>query len=260
MEELQFIIENLDVYMLVFARIAAIILMNPIISKANIPAMIRVALVLCISVLIVPVIEIPADFEPGTFDFILNFGKEIVIGFLLSYVFNVFFYMLMTTGDFLDTNFGFAMAKVFNPATNIQSAFSSNLLSTFFILYFFATNSHLALVNVAVSSFDIVPIGLKGFALNSAAGFAIDLFGNVFAVALKLAIPFIATEFVLEVSLGILMKLIPQIHVFVIQIQLKIILAIFLLFIMASPIAVFIDNYTVMLFDEAKNALRSLTG
>lgn len=260
MEELQFIIDNLDIYMLVFARIAGIIFMNPIISKTNVPAMVKVAIVLCSSVLITPAIEIPADFEAGTFDFLLNFGKEIAVGFLLSYVFNVFYYMLITAGDFLDTNFGLAMAKVFNPATNIQSAFSSNLLSTFFILYFFATNSHLSLINVAVSSFDIVPVGFKGFDLYSASGFAIDLFGNVFSIALKLAIPFIATEFVLEVSMGILMKLIPQIHIFVIQIQLKILLAIVMLFILAGPIAVFIDNYTLMLFDEAKNALRSLTG
>lgn len=260
MEELQFIIDNLDIYLLVFARIAGIILMNPIISKTNVPSMVKVALVLCISVLIAPVIPIPNDYEAGTFDFLLNFGKEIAIGFLLSYVFNVFFYMLMTAGDFLDTNFGFAMAKVLNPATNIQSAFTSNLLSTFFVLYFFATNSHLSLINVAISSFDIVPIGFEGFALDSAASFAIDLFGNTFSLALKLAIPFIATEFVLEVSLGILMKLIPQIHVFVIQIQLKIMLAIVLLFIMSGPIAAFIDNYTLMLFDEVKNALRSLVG
>ena len=260
MEELNFIIDNLDIYLLVFARIAGIILMNPIISKANIPSMVRVAIVLCTSVLIAPVIEVPVEFEAGTFDFLLNFCKEIVVGFLLSYVFNVFYYMLITAGDILDTNFGLAMAKVFNPATNIQSAFSSNLLSTFFILYFFATNSHITLMSVAVSSFDILPIGFEGFSLDSAAGFAIDLFGNIFSIALKLAIPFIATEFILEVSMGILMKLIPQIHIFVIQFQLKIMLAIVLLFILAAPIAVFIDNYTIILFDEVKNALQSFTG
>lgn len=259
MEELSFIINNIDIYMLVFVRIAGIILINPIISKANIPAMIRVALCLCISVLITPAIQIPADFEAGTFDYLLNFCKEIVIGFLLGYIFVVFYYMIITAGDFLDTNFGLAMAKVFNPATNIQSAFSSNLLSTFFILYFFATNSHLTLMSVAISSFDIVPIGFEAFNLRAASSFAIDLFGSVFSIALKLAIPFIASEFVLEVSMGILMKLIPQIHVFVIQFQLKILLAIVLMFILASPIAGFIDNYTVILFDEVKNALTSLT-
>jgi len=258
LEELQFIVENIEVYVLVFARIAGILLMNPIISKANIPAMVRMALVLCISLLITPAIKIPADFEAGTFDFLLGFGKEIAIGFLLGYVFNIFYYMLMTAGDILDTNFGFAMAKMFDPATNIQSAVTSHLLHLLFVLYFFVTDSHLTLMSVAISSFDILPIGLEGFALDSAAAFAIDLFGSVFALAMKLAFPFIAAEFILEVSMGILMKLIPQIHIFVIDFQLKILLAIVLLFILAAPIGAFIDNYTIKLFDEMKNALYSL--
>lgn len=260
MEELQFITENIDIYVLVFVRIAGIFLLNPIIARTNIPVAVRTALVLCISVLITPAIQIPADFEPGTFDYILNFVKEIAVGFLLGYVFNIFYYMLMTAGDILDTNFGFAMAKVFNPVTNIQSALTSNILNVLFILLFFVTNSHLNLINLAVSSFDIVPIGFTGINLKSASVFAIELFGNIFSLAMKIAIPFIASEFLLEISMGILMKLIPQIHVFVINFQLKILLAIVLLFILAAPIATFIDNYIILLFDELKNALVSLTG
>ncbi len=260
MEELQFIVENINIYVLVFARIAGIFLMNPIISKANIPAMVRAALVLAVTVLITPVIQIPADYNPGTFDFLLNFAKEIAVGFLLSYVFNVFYYMLMAAGDILDMNMGFGMAKVFDPATNMQSATVSHLLHILFMLYFFVTDSHLTLMNVAISSFDIVPVGMEGFSLMGAASFAIDLFGSIFALAIKLAIPFIAAQLILEISLGILMKLIPQIHVFVINFQLKILLAIVLLFILASPIGTFIDNFILMLFDELKNALVSLNG
>lgn len=260
MEELQFLIDNIDIYVLVFARIAGIFLLNPVISKSNIPATVRAALVLCITVLITPVIEIPVGFEAGTFDFLLNLAKEIAIGFLFGYVFNIFYYMLMSAGDLLDTNFGFAMAKVFDPATNIQSAVTSNILHLLFILYFFITDCHLTLLSVTISSFDILPIGFEGFALDSAAAYAIDLFGRIFVLAMKLAIPFIAAEFLLEISMGILMKLIPQIHVFVIDFQLRILFAIALLFILASPIAAFIDNYILMLFDELKNALISLKG
>ncbi len=260
MEELQFIVENINVYMLVFVRIAGIFLLNPIMTKTNIPAMVRTALTLCITILITPAINIPVDFNPDTFDFLLNFAKEIAIGYLLGYVFNIFYYMLMTVGDILDTNLGFGMAKAFDPTTNIQTSVVSNLLHIMFIILFFVTNSHLTLINVAISSFDILPIGFEDFNLKSAVSFAIDLFGNIFALALKLAIPFICAQFLIEVSMGILMKLIPQIHVFVIDFQLKILLAIVMLFILASPIAIFIDNYIIILFDELRNALYSFSG
>lgn len=258
MSSLNFIAENIDIYVLVFARIAGIILMNPVLSRNTIPNMVKVAIVLCTTVLITPVIPIPESYYTGSFDFILSFGKEIFIGFLLGYVFNIFYYMLMAAGDALDTLLGFAMAKAFDPATNIQSAFVSNLLNAMFILYFFSTDSHLTLLSVAVSSFDFVSVGYDGISLVSAASFAIDLFGSIFALAMKLAIPFVAAEFILDVSMGVLMKLIPQIHVFVVEYQLKILLAITMLYIMSGSIAAFIDNYIIMLFDEMNNAIQTI--
>jgi len=260
LEELQFFVENIYIYVLVFVRIVGIIVMNPVISKTNIPAMARTALALCLTVLITPVVQIPENYNPDTFDFILNFLKEIAVGFLLSYVFNLFYYMLMAAGDILDMNMGFGMAKVFNPSTNLQSATITNLLHLLFVLYFFVTNCHLTLINVMISSFDIVPIGMENFSLYGAVTFAIDLFAGVFTLAMKLAIPFIAAELVLEISLGILMKLVPQIHIFVINFQLKILMALVLLFVLAQPIGVFVDNYILMLFDEVKNALVSFSG
>lgn len=258
MSSLDFVAENIEIYVLVFARMAGVFLMNPLFSRSNIPSVLKIGITLFTTILVTPMIPIPVDYNAESFDFLLNFAKEIFVGFLLGYVFNVFYYMLMTAGDVLDMNFGFAMAKVFDPATNIQSAFTTNILNVFFILYFFATNSHLTLMKVAISSFDFISVGFEGFSLLGAAEFAIDIFSLVFTLAMKLAIPFIAAEFVLEISMGILMKLIPQIHVFVIQFQFKIIIAIAMLFIMANPIAAFIDNYIILMFDNMQSAIESL--
>jgi flagellar biosynthetic protein FliR len=118
----------------------------------------------------------------------------------------------------------------------------------------------LTLINLAVSSFDFVSVGESDFTILSSVEFAIDIFACTFALAMKLAIPFVAAEFILEVSMGILMKLIPQIHVFVIEFQFKIMLAITMLFIMANPIAAFIDNYITLLFDSMQTALESVIG
>lgn len=260
MGELSLILNNIDLYMLVFARMAGIILFNPLLSRNSIPAALRTAIAFGVTILITPMVPIPAGYDSGAIDFLLYFGKEIFIGFLLGYVFNVFYYMLITAGDILDMNFGFAMAKIFDPATNIQSAFTANILNLLFILYFFATNSHLVLIELAVSSYDLFSVGAGGLSLLSAAEFAVDIFGAVFGLALRLAIPFIAVEFILEISMGILMKLIPQIHVFVIEFQFKILLAILLLYVLANPISVFIDNYILIIFDYMHDALQAASG
>ena len=72
---------------------------------------------------------------------------------------------------------------------------------------------------------------------------------------IKLVLPFVAAEFVLEGSMGVLMKLIPQIHVFVINIQSKILLGILLMMLFARPIGAFIDSYYGMMMSEVQKVM-----
>ena len=72
---------------------------------------------------------------------------------------------------------------------------------------------------------------------------------------LRLAIPFIVAHISLEAALGILMKIVPQIHVFVLNIQMKLILGLCLMFLFAAPIAGFVDNCMSILFSSYSNAL-----
>jgi flagellar biosynthetic protein FliR len=164
----------------------------------------------------------------------------------------------MFAADIMDTQFGLSMAKMMNPQTNIQTATTGNLLNVVFMLYFFTTNSHLILINTAVGSYEAVPAGLSAIDIMGSCGFVIDLFTSVFLLALRLALPYVAAEFVLELSLGILMKLIPQIHVFVIQMQGKIILGLILLLALSIPMTNFIDNYITKMLDSMNQALGSL--
>lgn len=260
MGELNLILNNIDIYVLVFARMAGIFIFNPLISRNSIPSAVRAAITFGITILIAPIVPLPESYSTGMLDFLPNFGREIFIGFLMGYVFNVFYFMLMTVGDILDMSFGFGMAKMFDPATNIQSAFTANIINLLFILYFFATGCHLVLIQTAVQSYDLFKVGGGGLTFYGASEFAIDLFANVFELAMKLAFPFIAVEFILEVSMGILMKLIPQIHVFVIEFPMKIILALILLYVLINPISAFIDNYILILFDNLHEALSRAAG
>lgn len=257
MAELNVIIDNLHIYIFVFVRLSAIILFNPVFSRQNLISAAKIGLILCLTLLITPLVPV-TDFDGTTLDFVLCIGREFFVGFILSFVFNIYYYMLMFAADIMDTQFGFSMAKVMDPQTNIQSATVGNLMNIVFMLYFFVTNSHLILIDTAVHSFDVVGAGAMGISFKGACSFGIDLFSSVCLLALRIALPFVAAEFVLEVSMGILMKLIPQIHVFVIEMQGKIFLAIIMLMALAVPITNFVDNYITEMFKSVQQALMSL--
>ena len=79
-----------------------------------------------------------------------------------------------------------------------------------------------------------------------------------FSMVLRLALPFVAAEVVLEVTIGVLMKLIPQIHVFVINMQMKVMLGFVLLLAFSGPIASFLDNYMRVMLENMQWAFSAM--
>ena len=56
-------------------------------------------------------------------------------------------------------------------------------------------------------------------------------------MGLQYAMPLIAMELVVEVAVGVIMRMIPQINVFVVNIQLKIIVGMLMLLFLFSPMS-----------------------
>lgn len=252
-------IKDIVVYILVFARMAGMLFTNPLISRKNIPAKFRIALVLCLTILISPTLNTSLMKIDSDLMLVAALFYEFIIGIIFNYVFVVFYYMLFFAGDIMDFQFGLSMAKVFDPGTNIQMSVSGNILNMLFIMYFFVSNCHLQFIKIMASSFNLLPVGAMQISENITA-FGIDLFTDVFSLIIKLVVPFIAMEFIVEISMGILMKLIPQIHVFVINIQFKLFLALVLLISFAQPISEYIEKYIGALFKSLEKSITLMAG
>lgn len=250
---------NSAAWLLVFARMGGLLGMNPLLTRRNVPAMVRTGLTFLMTALIAPGITVTGVAAENSLSLALGMIKELFVGFVCGYVFHIFYYMILFAGDLMDTNFGMSMAKVFDPGTSIQLSVSGNFLNILFALYIFVTNSHLLLIRIFADSFRVLPAGTVTFSQDGAL-FFIELFASVFSMGLRLALPFIAAEFVLELSMGVLMKLIPQIHIFVINIQFKMMLGLLLLLAFAGPIASFTDNYMRLMFENLQYAFSALSG
>lgn len=255
-----FVFDSLSTMILVFMRMSGMIFLNPLFSRRNVPGPAKVTLALALTILISPGLTAANLSNMTEWDFIPAMMRELFAGFCCSYVFQLFYYLLFFAGDFMDIQFGLSMARVFDPGTSIQSSVSGTLLNLIFILYLFVTDSHLLMLRIFSTSYMIVPLGAPGIELTQLAGFMTNLFLSAFILIVKLTLPFVAAEFIVELSMGVLMKLIPQIHVFVINIQIKVLLSIFLLIVFASPISSFMDNYLQLLFQNMEQALYVLTG
>jgi flagellar biosynthetic protein FliR len=246
--------EELTALLLVFARMSGMILFNPLLARRNVPTQLRMVFILSLSILIAPTLDTSRILSFSDIDYVLALFMELLTGLIAGFVFQLFYNMLLFAGDFLDFEFGISMARVFDPGSNIQMSISGTFLTVIFVLYIFATDSHLELIRIFASSYRIIPLGVSSVDPNIGM-FFVDLFSGLFMLAIKVVLPFLVAQVTLEAAMGILMKLIPQITVFVINIQLKLLLGLGLLFLFAVPISRFLDNYLAVLFQSMSNAL-----
>ncbi len=249
---LSILFNYIDVYILVMVRLAGMIAFNPLFSRRGVPAMVRAGLVVFLTLLVAPTLPAAAVSSMDGIVFTLAMVKELLLGIAYGYIFQVFYYMLYFVGDSMDMEFGISMAKTFDPGTSIQTSVSSTLLSFLFVMYFFGSGSHLALIHLYATSFQHIPLGVPGLG-TSVYAFILELFVGVFNLSLRILAPFLVAEFILQAAMGILMRFVPQISIFVINFPMKILLAFILLYAFAPYMGNFIDGYVDVMFTGFKD-------
>jgi flagellar biosynthetic protein FliR len=137
---------------------------------------------------------------------------------------------------------GLGMAKVFDPGSQTQMSLFGSIFNFIIYFYYLATNSHLTFIKILTDSFAVLPLGDGGLP-DTFVPYMLTLFSDIFLLAIKLTLPIMIAELVVQFAVGIMMKSVPQIQIMVLNIEIKVVVGIFLLFIIITPTAEFIDRY-----------------
>ena len=158
----------------------------------------------------------------------------------------------------MDTEIGLGMAKAYDPATGVTMPVFGNYYYYLFILYFFLTNGHLTYLRLFSLSYETIPIGYE-FTDNSLhLAYVVVLYmGTVMELALKFAMPVLAVELIVEMCMGIIMKAVPTIQIFVLNVQLKLIIGFITLFAAARPMSEFVEGLFGILWENLYAAAHS---
>lgn len=235
--------DNFETNLLVFSRVLGIFAFNPILSRRNVPQIVKVVCCILISMIVIMVRQ-PEPVETGTVIgvYLAMLLKEGFVGAVLGFITDMFFYSVQMSGEIMDMQSGLGMAKVFDPGTNLQMSIMGSFVSFMMYLYFFVINAHLTYIELFVKSFDIIPLGFEG--INPDLGISIvEYFSVVLTLVLKIAMPLIVSQTILQFCVGVLMKSVPQIQIMVINIQLKVGFGFLILFLVAVPLSDFIEKF-----------------
>ena len=192
-------------------------------------------------------------------EFAVRLILELGVGFLVGVVMNIFLFVPSYAGHIMDEQMGMAMAQTYDPSFQGQATPASNVLNIFSILIFFSANGHHTLLRLMLDSGGVVPFGTAALGSEAAEKVA-ALFIDCTLLSMKLCLPILGAELMGQVGMGVLMKAIPQINVFAINIELKVIIGLAMLYFMLAPISEFLLTMENTMLLEVEKAIALATG
>jgi flagellar biosynthesis protein FliR len=213
----------LQLLFLLSLRVAAVFLMTPVLYAIPMPGMVRMMFVLCISFAIA--MGLAGSYAAPELDFaglLMAALQEVVLGATLALGIILAFAAFDMAGRLLDIQIGFGMAQVFDPVSRKHVPILTSMMSMFAVLFFFLVNGHHALLRGIAYSVERFPVGAP-WALDNVLLPVIKQVSGLFSLGFALAAPIVFCLFLIEITLGLIARNLPQLNMFSLGIPLKIV-------------------------------------
>jgi flagellar biosynthesis protein FliR len=230
------IVANSQLFLLVFARIFALLQVAPLLSSSAVPSLARVGFCLFVAAIVFPWVldaGYPIPDTAGAY-FLLLLG-EALVGILLGFVLSIIYSTFLVAGQFFSFQMGFGASQVFDPLAQIQIPLIGQFLNivAMFILVSTGGFRRILLVGVLRSFERIRPYDL--IAMNQGiADTLVRTLGGLFEQAMVISFPILGTLLLISVGMGLLAKAAPQMNLLMLGFPIKIGVA-FVVLLLAIP-------------------------
>ncbi len=214
--------EQIQLFILLMMRVGGIMVSAPVFSHRSIPKKITITMSLGLTVVLLPMMTAtPLPEAASILDLVILCLKEIMIGLLIGFVFNILFVSVRIAGSIVGYQIGFSMVNVMDPNSSGPVSILGEFWFILGTLIFLFINGHHMIIEGLARSFQLIPLGMSTPS-GQMAEWLIKYSSFVFVLAMKFAAPVMITIFLLEISMGILARTMPQMNIFIVGFPLKI--------------------------------------
>jgi len=207
--------------LLVFSRVGAVMMLMPGIGDVVVPQRYRLILALLLSFLLSEALTLPPmPGDAGTFCALV--GSEVIIGIFLGVMIRIMTAALDAAGVIMSLQMGLAMAQIFDPGAAQQNVITGVFLSMIGGLLIFLTDTHHLLLRGIANSYGVFVPGAS-LPVGDFADSMAHVTAASFRLALELSSPFVVMGILLNVVLGLVSRLMPQLQLFMVIMPLQLI-------------------------------------
>jgi flagellar biosynthetic protein FliR len=223
------------VYLLLFSRIGAILMLMPALGEDMIPMRMRLSFALAFTLVLYPLLSGQMPAMPQNFPAIVGLiFHELAIGIILGAIARITVMATQVAGAIIAFQTGLSSAMAADPTqVGVQAAVFGSFLSFLGMVLIFATDLHHVALAAVYDSYVVFPLDAP-LMFDDAAQLAIRTVTSAFTIGLQMAAPFIVFGLVFNLGAGILARLMPAMQVYFVLMPANIMIGLVLFFLLLT--------------------------
>ena len=247
------LVDHIGQYLWPFVRISAFTMVMPVIGGSFVPAQVRLLVALTLTLVIAPILPEKTSVELLSFAGLILMIQEMLVGIAIGYSVQLVFDAIALGGQIIAMSMGLGFAVFLDRTRGVNIPVLGQLFLMLGMLIFLSLDGHLALIQLVADSFQILPASVGGLSQVAIMNL-IQWTGQVFIVALKIALPAITALIVVNLSFGVTSRAAPTLNLFAVGFPVAMLLGFVVIFLNMESLT---ENVSRLL-DDALTMLPAL--
>lgn len=229
--------QDIEYFILILVRITSFVFIAPFFGMSNTPQRTKLGLSIFLTLVFYNILpEMDVSYKT-LMEYSTIVVKEAITGLLIGFAAYICSNIILFSGRMIDTDIGLSMASMFDPTTRQQTTITGSLYNNLMMLLMLVSGMHIFFISALKDSFTLIPIGkmtINTTMYETMLGFLT----SYFIIGFRIVLPIFVSILILNCALGIMTKVAPQIHMFAIGIQIKVLGGLVILLLTVSMLPV----------------------
>lgn len=231
MIDYSFSVAELEYFLLVFTRITCFIYIAPFYGMSNTPNRVKIGLGFFVSVLVYSMLS---PYETIAYQSVEGYAvvvlKEALVGLLVGFGANICMSITSLAGQIIDMDIGLSMATMFDPTTKEQTTISGGFYQYVVMLMLLVSGMHRFILQALIETYELIPVNGAVFHTEALLSAMLQFMSDYIIIGFRICLPIFIVILILNVVLGVLAKVSPQLNMFSVGIQIKLLVGFAVMF------------------------------
>lgn len=243
-------------FALIATRLGGLMMVAPVWSAATIPRLVRTAVTVLLSLLLLPLAP-RAALPDSSYLLPLLLALEFTVGVVIGLTAAVLVQGIALAGEVISLQMGISLGPALAPTADLQVAGIGELHGTLALFIYLSLGGHLVLLHGVAESLRECPPGMM-ISMSGGATQAASLIGTLFLTALRAAAPVMLTLLLTNVAMALLHRAVPHLNTMMVALPLTVLVGLAVLGAALPIVGTSIAGWMGALPQQVDAALESL--